>query len=413
MHDHKLFASAETAAMHTGEFVDASHAQCEPIVMTNSYRFDSPHDAELKFSGALAGDVYTRISNPTVRALEKRMAALEHAEEAVAFATGMGAIDAVFSGFLRPGDHLICSRDVFGTTTHLLKTYYAPLGVLVDFADVRAPDTWRALLRPQTRMLFLETPSNPNLYIADLPAYAAMCAGRDTLLVVDNTVATPAIQTPLRLGAHIVVHSAGKYLDGQGRVMGGLVAATQALVQPLRAILRTKGCSISPFNAWVLMKSLETLHVRMRAHSEKAAFIVAGLNYHPAVKQVNYPGGSGYLHGELASRQHARAVGHGGLLSMVVDGDKAFAWEVMKQLKLIALSTNIGDTKSLITHPASTTHGRLTDDARARARIGANLFRLSVGLESADDLLADLRRALDQAVALGRREVPRAEAFGR
>lgn len=413
MNDRLSFGSAETSAVHVGEHIDAHDAQCEPIVLTNSYRFDSPLDAEMKFAGMHGGHVYTRISNPTITALERRIANLEHAEEAVAFATGMGAIDAVFSALLRPGDHIICSRDLFGTTAHLLKSSYAPLGVRVDFADVRAPDEWSALMRPETRMLFLETPSNPNLYIADLPRYAALCAGRDALLVVDNTVATPIIQTPLRLGAHVVVHSAGKYIDGQGRVLGGLVATSSSLATPLRAILRNRGCSMSPFNAWVLLKSLETLHIRMCAHSDKTAFIVDGMNAHPIVATVNYPGGRGYQHTDAAARQHARSVGHGGLFSIAVDGDKTLAWAVMTHLKLIALSTNIGDTKSLITHPASTTHGRLTHEERARACIGDNLLRISVGLESEHDLLDDLRRALDHASALARRAEPCLEALER
>lgn len=393
LHDH-----TQTLAVHEAERIATDDAQCESLVLTNSYRFDSPLDAELKFSGARPGHVYTRISNPTVAALEQRIAALEGAEEAVAFATGMAALDAVFSACLRPGDHMLCSRDVFGTSAHLLRTCYEPLGIEIDFVDIRAPAQWREKMRPSTRLLFLETPSNPNLFLADLSQLALMCAQRDCVLVVDNTVATPVIQNPLQHGAQVVVHSAGKYIDGQGRTMGGLVATNQKLASVLRTTLRNRGSSLSPFNAWILLKSLETLHVRMCAHSEKAAYIVQALNSHPMVAAVHYPGGKHYAFNELAASQHTQRAGHGGLFGFTLKGDKALAWSVMERLRLIAISTNIGDTKSLVTHPASTTHGRIPPKERALAQIGDNLLRISVGLECQRDVRDDLLFAIDGAV---------------
>lgn len=391
--------NAETVAVHEGEKISTLEAQCEALVLTNSYCFDSPLDAEMKFSGVRPGHVYTRISNPTVSALEQRIAAMEGAQTAVAFSTGMAALDAVFSARLRPGDHVICSRNVFGTTAHLLKTCYVPAGIQVDFVDVRAPEEWRAKMRVNTKILFLETPSNPNLYVADLQTIATLCSGIDCFLVVDNTVATPIIQRPLLHGAHVVIHSAGKYIDGQGRVMGGLVACDPDFAGILRNTLRNRGSSLSPFNAWVLLKSLETLHVRMCAHSEKAAFIANGLNAHPLIDSVNYPYGKYYLFTELSVKQHTAGLGHGGLLSFTLPGNKMFAWRVIENLKLISISTNIGDTKSLVTHPASTTHGRLSADERELASITDNLLRISVGLEDEKELLDDLISAIDTAAS--------------
>jgi O-succinylhomoserine sulfhydrylase len=390
-----LPSNAQTIAVHEGEKIATHEAQCEALVLTNSYHFDSPLDAEMKFSGARSGHVYTRISNPTVSALERRIAAMEGTETAVAFSTGMAALDAVFSARLRPGDHIICSRDVFGTTAHLLKTYYVPAGVHVDFADVRAPEEWLAKMRVNTKILFLETPSNPNLYIGNLEKISLLCSNVDCFLVVDNTIATPIIQRPFLHGAHVVIHSAGKYIDGQGRVMGGLVACGPDFANILRGALRNRGSSLSPFNAWILLKSLETLYIRMCAHSEKAAFIVNGLNAHPLIGSVNYPHGKNYLFTELSVKQHTYGLGHGGLLSLTLPGDRKFAWRVMENLKIIAISTNIGDTKSLVTHPASTTHGRLSSDERELASISDNLLRISVGLEDEKELLNDLVHAID------------------
>ena len=385
----------DTLAVREAQIVDCADVQCELLALSNSYRFDEPLDAELKFSGSRKGHVYSRISNPTVNAFERRFAALEGADEGVAFASGMAAIDALFGVHLKPGAHAVCARDVFGTTSYLLENYYRPIGVEIDFVDVRSLSEWQDSIRENTRVLFLETPTNPTLRIADIQALAALPRPDECILIVDNTLATPVIQRPLELGADAVVHSAGKYADGQGRVMGGLVATSHAHAEPLRASLRNRGSCLSPFNAWHLLKSLETLTIRMRAHSERARGITSWLNRCPHVRQVNYPGGKNYAQTALAARQHQIDGSHGGLLSFVVRGSKEIAWALMSRLELITMSTNIGDSKSLVTHPASTTHARMSKEQRAKADIGDSLLRISVGLEAEADLIEDIANAFD------------------
>jgi len=385
----------DTVAIREGQSIDCADVNSEPLALTNSYIFSDPLDAELKFTNRRKGHVYSRMSNPTVDALEKRLGALEGAEETVAFASGMAAVDAIFWTLLKRGDHVVCAREIFGTSSYLLQKYYTPLGIDVDFVDVRSVSEWKNAIRTNTRLLFLETPANPNLRLGNIRQLASIPKPSGCQLVVDNTVATPVIQRPLGLGADAVIHSAGKYIDGQGRVMGGLVATSHELAQQLRAVLRDRGPCLSPFNAWSLLKSLETLSIRMRAHSQRARAIVEWLNRSPYVTRVNYPHGKKYDQTRLALQQHLDDDFHGGLLSFTIQGDKNTAWAIMEQLQLITISTNIGDTKSLITHPATTTHVRASPEERAKADISDCLLRISVGLEHEGDLIDDLKNAFD------------------
>ncbi len=294
----------ETKSIRIGEKVKASDSNCELLALTSSYIFETPLEAKLKFSGELEGHVYSRISNPTTESFEKRIAAMEYGDDGVAFSSGMAAIDAVLTGLLKPGDHVVCSGNMFGTTAYLFTKFYQQWGVLVDFADVRNLDTWRKLVNKKTKLIFFETPSNPNLYVADIMKITNIAHENGALVIVDNTVATPILTTPLSLGADIVVHSTGKYIDGQGRIGGGVVVSNSEICDLMKAVVRSKGNCISPFNAWMNLKSLETLSLRMKAHSENALVLSKFLKELPIVQQVNYPGLHCHPNFELAKRQH-------------------------------------------------------------------------------------------------------------
>jgi O-succinylhomoserine sulfhydrylase len=370
----------------TGE---GEHA--EPIFLTSSYVFDSAADAAARFAGDSPGNVYSRYTNPTVRAFEQRIAALEGAEQAVGTASGMAAILSTCMALLKSGDHVICSRNVFGTTVNLFAKYLAKFGVEVSFVPLLALDDWRAAIRPNTAMLFLETPSNPLCEVADIAAMAELARASNSLLVVDNCFCTPALQTPLALGADIVIHSATKYLDGQGRCVGGAVVGASRQMEEVVNFLRTCGPTMSAFNAWVFLKGLETLRLRMEAHSHSAQDLALWLQQQPQVEQVFYAGLPDHPGHELASRQQ-RAFG--GVLSFTVRGGRQQAWDVIDAVRIMSLTANLGDAKTTIVHPATTTHGRLTPQERAQAGITDNLIRVAVGLEHVDDLRADLARAL-------------------
>lgn len=380
-----------TRAVRAGCHQDLSDAHCEPIALTSAYVFESAADAAARFSGAKRGNVYSRFTNPTVRAFEQRLCAMEGAEDAVAFASGMAAIAAIAHAWLQTGKNLVCSRDVFGTTLAAFRHYFGRLGIDIRVAGLTALSEWQAAIDDDTAIVFLETPSNPMQQVGDIAAIAALAHRRGALVVVDNTMLTPVQQNPLRLGADLVIHSAGKYIDGQGRCVAGVVLGREALMGELRAVLRVLGSTLSALNAWLLLKSLETLELRVEAMSRKALRLASWLRHQPRVGSVHYAGLSDHPQHALACRQHS---GHGGVVSFEVGHDRATAWQFMDALQLVTIATNIGETRSLITHPASTTHGKLSAPERRHAGVSEQLVRLSVGLEHESDLIADLSLAL-------------------
>ncbi len=384
-------ARLDTLAVRAGiaRTMEGEHA--EPLFLTSSYVFDSAAEAAARFNGASPGNVYSRYTNPTVRAFEQRIAALEGGEQAVGTASGMAAILSTCMALLKSGDHVICSRNVFGTTVNLFGKYLAKFGVEVTFVPLLALDQWRAAIRPNTAMLFLETPSNPLCEVADLAAMAELARAEDCLLVVDNCFCTPALQTPLALGADIVIHSATKYLDGQGRCVGGAVVGSRQHMEEVVTFLRTCGPTMSAFNAWVFLKGLETLRLRMEAHSRSAHDLASWLQQQPGVEKVFYAGLPDHPGHDLACRQQ-RAFG--GVLSFAVKGGRQQAWNFIDAVRIMSLTANLGDAKTTIVHPATTTHGRLSEEDRASAGITENLIRVAVGLEDVEDLRADLQRGL-------------------
>ena len=382
-------AHLDTLAVRAG--IERTHEgeHAEPIFATSSYVFGSAAEAAARFGGEESGNVYSRYTNPTVRTFEKRIAALEGGEDAVGTASGMAAILSTSMALLKAGDHVVCSRDVFGTTTNLFGKYLAKFGVEVSFAPLLDLQAWEQAIRPETAMLFMETPSNPLCEVADLNVFSALARANNCLLVVDNCFCTPALQQPLALGADIVVHSATKYLDGQGRCVGGAVVGSAEHMAEVETFLRTCGPTMSPFNAWVFLKGLETLRLRMDAHSRSALELAQWLEQQPAVDKVFYAGLESHP-GHALAKQQQRAFG--GVLSFQVKGEQEQAWQVIDGTQFMSLTAKLGDAKTTIVHPATTTHGRLTDEQREQAGIGRNLIRVSVGLEDVEDLKADLQR---------------------
>jgi O-succinylhomoserine sulfhydrylase len=379
---------AVRAGIHRSEFNEHSEA----LYLTSSFVFRSAAQAAARFANEEPGYVYSRFSNPTVTAFQERLAALEGGEACVATASGMSAILACVMGLLKGGDHVVSSSSIFGATVQLFNSVLARFGVETTFVDGAEPAAWRRALRPATRLLFLETPSNPLTEIADIAALAAVAKEAGAILVVDNCFCTPALQRPLALGADLIVHSATKYLDGQGRVLGGAVVGRRELVtEQLLPFLRTAGPSLSPFNAWVLLKGLETLRIRMEAQSQRALELARWVEAHPRVARTYYPGLPSHPQHALAMRQQSAG---GAIVSFDVRGGREAAWRLIDATRLISITANLGDTKSTITHPASTTHGRISAEARAAAGIGDGLVRVAVGLESVEDLKADLARGL-------------------
>ena len=382
----------ETRAVRAGQHRSAEGEHAEPIFATSSYVFASASQAAARFAGTEPGNIYSRFTNPTVRTFQERLAALEGGEACVATASGMAAIYATCAGLLKGGDHIVSSRSIFGTTTILFSNYLGRFGVETSFVPLADLEAWERAIRPETRLLFVETPSNPLTELVDIRALAELARRKGCLLVVDNCFCTPALQQPLALGADIVIHSATKYLDGQGRCMGGAVVGDRERVgKEVFGFLRTCGPTMSPFNAWVFLKGLETLGLRMRAHSDQAAQLATWLERQPTVEKVYYPGLASHPQHELAGRQQS---GFGGLLSFEVKGGREAAWRVVDATRVMSITANLGDTKTTITHPATTTHGRLTDEQRAEAGISQGLLRVAVGLESVRDLQNDLARGL-------------------
>jgi O-succinylhomoserine sulfhydrylase len=382
----------ETLAVRAGIHRSQFQEHAEALYLTSSFVFENAAQAAARFAGSEPGMVYSRYTNPTVEALQERLAALEGAQCCVATASGMAAILAAILGLLRSGDHIVASQSLFGATVQLLNNWLPRLGIQTTFVAGTGMDAWEAALRPNTRLLFVETPSNPLTEIYDIEMLARLAHRRDAWLAVDNCFCTPALQRPLELGADLVIHSATKYLDGQGRVLGGAVLGRHALIhEPLTAFLRNAGPTLSPFNAWVILKGLETLKLRMGAHSAGALELARWLEAHPRVERVYYPGLPSHPQHALAARQQSNG---GGIVSFVVKGGREAAWQVVDSTRVISITANLGDAKSTITHPASTTHGRLSPEARAAAGIEEGLLRVAVGLESMRDLQADLARGL-------------------
>ncbi|MBU0655927.1 MAG: O-succinylhomoserine sulfhydrylase [Gammaproteobacteria bacterium] len=383
----------ETLAVRAGHTRTSEGEHSEAIFPTSSFVFSSAAEAAARFSGNEPGNIYARFTNPTVRYFQERLAALEGGESCVATSSGMSAILSVMLGLLKAGDHVLCSRSVFGTTTVLLQNYIAKFGVEIGFADLTELASWEAALQPNTRLLFAETPANPLTEIVDIRALAELAHRNNSLLVIDNCFCTPALQRPLELGADIVVHSATKYLDGQGRALGGaIVGDAERVGKDVYGVLRSGGVTMSPFNAWIFLKGLETLSLRMKAHCDNAMQLAKWLEIHPAVEQVLYPGLLSHPQHGLAKQQQT---GFGGIVSFVVKGGQEAAWKVIDSTRMLSITANLGDTKTTITHPGTTTHGRLTPEQKAQAGIVDGLVRVSVGLESVRDIQGDLARGLE------------------
>jgi O-succinylhomoserine sulfhydrylase len=387
-HDYSL----ETQAIRAGHHRTHEDEHSIPIFTTSSYVFKSAEDAALRFTGQKPGNIYSRFTNPTVSAFQERLALMEQGERCLAFASGMAAIMAVGMGLLKAGDHIVCSRGVFGNTVLMFQNYFGKFGVTTDFVDLTDTAAWAAAIKPNTRFLFLETPSNPLIEIADIAALADIAHQHNCLLIVDNCFCTPILQKPLTLGADIVIHSATKYIDGQGRCVGGAVVASDDLIEKhIYPYLRTGGATMSPFNAWVFLSGLETLAVRMKAHCDNAFALAKWLEQQGGIAKVHYPGLPSHAQHALAQRQQSH---FGGIVSFELTGGKAAAWQLIDATEMLSITANLGDVKTTITHPASTTHGRLTPEVRAAAGITDGLVRISVGLESIDDIKKDLARGL-------------------
>jgi len=381
-----------TRAVRAGQVRSQFQEHAEALYLTSSFVFDSAAQAQARFVGGDPGVVYSRYTNPTVSMFQDRLAALEGAGACIATSSGMSAILATVMSLLKAGDHVVCSSAVFGATVQLFGNYFARFGVETTFVSPTRVAEWEAAVRKSTRLLFLETPSNPLTEVSDIAALAAIARNAGALLAVDNVFCTPALQRPLELGADLVIHSATKHLDGQGRVLGGAVlGAAQLVNEHMVPFLRTAGPSLSPFNAWVILKGLETLELRMLAQSAAALELARWLESHPAVARVFYPGLESHPQHALARRQQRAG---GAVLSFEVKGGRAAAWRLIDATRLISITANLGDVKTTITHPATTTHGRLSPEARAAAGITDGLVRLAVGLEAPADLETDLERGL-------------------
>ncbi len=384
-------AELETQAIRYGHERTPEGEHSEPIFTTSSYVFDTAEAAAARFSGEQPGNVYSRYTNPTVRIFEERIAAMEGGEQAVATSSGMAAILSTCLALLESGDHVVCSRSVFGTTTVVFNKYLAKFGVDISFVSQTNYEEWESAITENTKMVFLESPSNPLAEVVDIQRVADLAHAKNAYLVVDNCFCTPALQKPLNFGADLVIHSATKFLDGQGRCLGGVVVGRSELANEILGFIRSAGPSMSPFNAWVFLKGLETLSLRMKAHCESAQALAEWLVEQPAVERVFYAGLKDHPQHELAKSQQS---GFGGVLSFQVKGQREQAWQVIDATRILSITANLGDTKTTIVHPATTTHGRLSADDKKMAGITDNLIRLSVGLEALDDIKADLLRGL-------------------
>jgi len=386
----------ETLAIRHGYSQTAELENSEAIFPTSSFRFKSAQQAADRFSGAEEGNVYSRFTNPTVRAFENRLAIMEGGESCVATASGMSAILSTFMALLESGDHIVSSQSIFGTTKVLFNKYLDKFNIKTTFVSQTDLSTWKNAIQPNTKALFLESPSNPLTEIADIRALAKLAQENKILLIVDNCFCTPILQQPLNLGADIVIHSATKFLDGQGRGIGGAVVGSKDLIEEhLRGFMRTAGPSMSPFNAWMFLKGLETLAIRMEAHCHRTQLLAEWLEKHPSIEKVFFPGLKSHPDYELMKKQQKAA---GGLLSFRVKGTQKEAWLVLDNTEMMSITANLGDVKTSITHPATTTHSRVSLEDRLKSGITDNLLRVSVGLESIEDIKQDLERGLSQLV---------------
>lgn len=382
----------ETRAVRAGQIRTLENENSEPIFPTSSYVFSSAADAAARFSGDVPGNIYSRFTNPTVRTFEQRLASMEGAERCVATASGMSAITATFIGLLEAGDHIVSSQSIFGTTTILLTKFMAKLDIATTFVELSDLGAWEKAITAKTKVLFLETPSNPLNELVDIRALASIAHKNNCLLVVDNCLCTPILQQPIAFGADIVIHSATKYIDGQGRCMGGAVCGTEEIVgEAVFGFLRTAGPTMSAFNAWVFLKGLETLKVRMQQHCANALELAQWLEQQDKVKRVYYPGLESHPQHELAKQQQS---GFGGIVSFELEGGQEAGWKCVDATRMISITANLGDTKTTITHPATTTHGRLTPEQREDAGISDGLIRIAVGLEDIEDIKADIARGM-------------------
>jgi len=392
MHDDELAWSQETLALRAGHDRTAEQEHAEPIFPTSSFVYTSAAEAARKFSGEEAGNVYSRFTNPTVRTFERRLAALEGGERCVATSSGMAAILSTALALLSSGDEIVASRSLFGSTVSLFDKYLGKFGITTRYVELSDLTSWQAAITPATKLLFAETPSNPLSEIADVSALAALARRHNALLAIDNCFLTPALQRPLALGADLVIHSATKYLDGQGRAVGGAVVGSDALLEEVFGVVRTCGPCMSPFNAWIFTKGLETLSLRMNAHCEQALTLARWLEQHPAVTRVHYSGLETHPQHALAKRQQS---GFGAVLGFEVVNGQQGAWQVIDATRLLSITGNLGDVKTTITHPATTTHGRLSEAQREAAGITSGMIRIAVGLENMVDIQNDLARGLD------------------
>jgi O-succinylhomoserine sulfhydrylase len=388
----------ETLSVRAGSEATEFGENSEALFLNSSFRFKNAAQAAARFSGTEPGNIYSRFTNPTVTMFQNKLAALEGAEQCVATSSGMSAILACVMGLCSAGDHIVASRSIFGTSVQLFSNILKRWGLEVSFVSLTHPEEWTAAVNSKTKLFFVETPSNPLTEVCDIRVLADIAHQAGAYLVVDNCFCTPAIQKPLSLGADIIIHSATKYIDGQGRCLGGAVLGSKELMEPVYGFLRTAGVTMSAFNAWVFLKGLETLYVRMDAHSSKALALATWLEAQPQVTRVYYPGLASHPQHKLAMQQQLSG---GGIVSFEVkakagQSQQEAAWALIDATKLISITANLGDAKSTITHPASTTHSRVTQEARTAAGIGDCLVRIAVGLEHVEDLIADLQ-VLSQA----------------
>ncbi len=385
----------DTLGVRAGGLRSDFREHSEALSLTSSFVFRDAAEAARRFANEEPGNIYSRFTNPTVTMFQSRLAALEGAEACVATSSGMAAVATMAMGLLSAGDHLVAARGVFGTVVPLFNQILGRFGIETTWVDLADLDAWRAALRPRTKLLFAETPSNPVCEIADIAGLAGIAREAGAILAIDNCMCSPALQRPIANGADLVVHSATKYIDGQGRVLGGAIAGRRDLVEgPLFNFVRTAGPAISPFNAWVCLKGLETLRLRVEAHSARALELARWLEAHPKVERVHYPGLESHPQHALAMRQQSAG---GGVLSFVVRGGREAAWRVIDGTRLLSITANFGDTKTTICHPATTTHGRLPPAEREAAGVVEGLVRLAAGLEDAGDVRADLERGLAAA----------------
>ena len=381
----------ETLAVRAGTVRSQFNEHSEAMFLTSSFVFANAAEAAARFKGEQPGPIYARFTNPTVQMMEARLAALEGAERCVAFASGMASILATVMGLMKAGEHVVASRSIFGSTVQLFTNILGRFGIETTYVSPTDPAEWRAAVKPNTKLFFVESPSNPLTEVSDIRALADIAHEAGAWLAVDNCFCSPALQQPLKLGADIVIHSATKYLDGQGRVLGGAVLGSQALMEGVYTFLRTAGPTLSAFNAWVILKGMETLALRMEAHSKNALALAQWLEAQPQVSRVWYPGLPSHPQHRLAMAQQKTG---GGIVAFELKGGQAAAWKLIDATKLLSITANLGDTKTTITHPATTTHSRMTPEQRAAAGIGDGLVRIAVGLESVADIQADLARGL-------------------